>query len=99
MFAPTNEAFEMLFAQLEVSGVADLSAEVLTPILLYHVVSGNVNASQVATGMVPTLNEDADLSIKVSETGVMINDNSNVIAVDVQGTNGVIHAIDKVLLP
>ncbi len=99
VFAPTNEAFEMLFAQLEVSGIADLSAEALTPILLYHVVSGNVNASQVATGMVPTLNEAADLDLMVSTSGVMINESSNVIAVDVQGTNGVIHAIDKVLLP
>lgn len=99
VFAPTNAAFEMLFAQLEVNGIQDLSAEALTPILLYHVVSGNIISSEVATGMVPTLNEAADLSLKVSEMGVMINDNSNIIAVDVQGTNGVIHAIDKVLLP
>lgn len=99
IFAPTNDAFEMLFAQLEVNGIQDLSAEALTPILLYHVVSGNVVSSEVATGMVPTLNSTADLSLNVSEMGVMINDNSKVIAVDVQGTNGVIHAIDKVLLP
>lgn len=99
VFAPTNEAFEMLFTDLGVSGIADLTVEALTPILLYHVVSGNVNASQVATGMVPTLNEAADLDIMVSTSGVMINESTNVIAVDVQGSNGVIHAIDKVLLP
>jgi transforming growth factor-beta-induced protein len=99
IFAPTNAAFEALFAELQVSGIADLSAEALTPILLYHVVSGNVTSSQVATGMVPTLNADAMLDVMVSETGVKINDNTNVVAVDVQGTNGVIHVIDKVLLP
>jgi len=99
VFAPTNEAFEMLFTDLGVSGIADLTADALTPILLYHVVSGNVNASQVTTGMVPTLNEDADLDIMASTSGVTINESSNVIAVDVQGSNGVIHVIDKVLLP
>jgi len=99
VFAPTNEAFEALFAELNVSGVADLTAEALTPILLYHVVSGNVTSSMVSTGMVPTLNEDASIDIMASEAGVKINESTNVIAVDVQGTNGVIHVIDKVLLP
>jgi transforming growth factor-beta-induced protein len=96
IFAPTNDAFEALFAELNVSGVADLSAEALTPILLYHVVSGNVTSSMVSTGMVPTLNTDASLDIMASEAGVKINENTNVVAVDVQGTNGVIHVIDKV---
>jgi len=99
IFAPTNEAFEALFAELNVSGVADLSAEALTPILLYHVVSGNVTSSMVSTGMVPTLNTEASLDIMASEAGVTINESTNVVAVDVQGTNGVIHVIDKVLLP
>jgi len=48
--------------------------------------------------MVPTLNETNQLDIDTS-SGVVINGNTNVIATDVQGTNGVIHAIDKVLLP
>lgn len=99
VFAPTNEAFEMLFDELNVSGIADLSAEALTPILLYHVVSGNVLSSEVATGMVPTLNEMAKIDMNVSDMGVMLNESTKVIAVDVQGTNGVIHVIDKVLLP
>ena len=45
IFAPTNAAFETLFGDLGVTGVADLTAEQLTPILLYHVVSGNVRSS------------------------------------------------------
>jgi len=98
IFAPTDDAFEALFDELGVSGIDDLSAEALTPILLYHVVSGNVRADDVATGMVSTLNETNQLDIDAS-SGVVINGNTNVIATDVQGINGVIHAIDKVLLP
>lgn len=99
VFAPTNEAFTNLFNTLGVTGIADLTADQLTPILLYHVVSGNVTASQVNTGSVPTLKEGSNINVVVSGMGVKLNSNSNVIATDVQGTNGVIHAIDAVLLP
>jgi transforming growth factor-beta-induced protein len=99
VFAPTNDAFTSLFAALGVSGISDLTAEQLTPILLYHVVSGNVLASQVTTGNVPTLKEGSTISIMVDGMGVKLNTNANVIATDVQGSNGVIHAIDAVILP
>lgn len=99
VFAPTNAAFDALFSQLQISGIADLSAEDLTPILLYHVVSGNVRAADVSSGMVPTLKTDAMIDIMVSEMGVKLNGKSNVIATDVQSTNGVVHVIDAVLLP
>lgn len=99
VFAPTNEAFAKLFTALGVTGIADLTAEQLTPILLYHVVSGNVTASQVMTGNVPTLKTGSNIAIVVSGANVKLNGNSNVIATDVQGTNGVIHVIDAVLLP
>jgi transforming growth factor-beta-induced protein len=99
IFAPTNAAFEKLFMDLGVNGISDLTAEQLTPILLYHVVSGNVRAADVSSGMVPTLNPDAQIDIMVSEMGVKLNGTSNVIATDVQGTNGVIHVIDTVILP
>ncbi|NTV83858.1 MAG: fasciclin domain-containing protein, partial [Bacteroidales bacterium] len=77
----------------------DLTAEQLTPILLYHVVEGNVRASQVSSGSVPTLKEGSDISIIAGEMGVKLNGSSNVIATDVQGSNGVIHVIDTVILP
>jgi transforming growth factor-beta-induced protein len=99
VFAPTNAAFTALFNTLGVSGINDLTAEQLTPILLYHVVPGNVTASQVTSGNVPTLKEGSTISITVSGMGVKLNQNSNVIVTDVQGTNGVIHAIDAVILP
>jgi len=99
VFAPTNAAFEALFTQLSVDGIGDISVETLTPILLYHVIGDNVTSSEVTSGMVPTLNTSADLSIDVSDAGVKLDDSANVITVDVQGTNGVIHAIDQVVLP
>lgn len=99
VFAPTNDAFEALFAQLGVSGIADLSAEALTPILLYHVLGDNVISSEVAAGSFSTLNPDAMLNIDIMNSSVMLNENTTVIAVDVQAANGVIHVIDNVLLP
>jgi transforming growth factor-beta-induced protein len=96
IFAPTNAAFQALFTQLGISGVADLTAAQLIPILTYHVVSGNVRSSSLSAGSVPTLNG----SINISLTPVpAINTNSKIVFTDVQGSNGVIHVIDKVLLP
>jgi len=99
VFAPTNDAFSALFSTLGVSGISALTAEQLTPILLYHVVSGNVLSTQVATGAVPTLKDGSNLNLTVGTMGVTINTNVKVIATDVQGSNGVIHVIDAVLLP
>ncbi len=96
IFAPTNAAFEALFATLGVSGIADLTAEQLTPILTYHVVSGNVLSTQLSAGNVETLN--GTISVTLSPAPA-INTNSNIVATDVQGSNGVIHVIDNVLLP
>ncbi len=97
VFAPTNAAFEELFTELGVSGIEDLTAEQLTPILTYHVVSGNVLSSDLSNGEVPTLNTGHNITVDLS-SGVMVNE-SNVVAADIQGANGVVHVIDKVLLP
>ncbi len=96
VFAPTDEAFEQLYTDLGVSGMADISAEALVPILQYHVVSGNVLSTDLSEGNVPTLNGDITFSFS---DGVSINEDTKVIATDIQGTNGVVHVINKVLLP
>lgn len=96
VFAPTNDAFDALFAALGVSGLDELSAEALAPILTYHVVQGNVLSSDLANGEVGTLSGNK-IMIDLS-SGVMINESSVVLA-DIQGANGVVHVIDKVLLP
>jgi uncharacterized surface protein with fasciclin (FAS1) repeats len=96
VFAPTNDAFKSLFSQLGVSGVKDLTAEQLTPILTYHVVSGKVMSTDLLNTSVATLNGQ---KIKIDlSSGVKIN-NSKVVAADIEGKNGVIHVIDSVLIP
>jgi transforming growth factor-beta-induced protein len=97
VFAPTNDAFTALFTTLGVSGIADLTKEQLVPILLYHVVSGNVLSTSLSSGNVATLNPKP-IVISVG-SGVTINTNASVVAADVQGNNGVIHVINKVLVP
>jgi len=96
VFAPSDEAFENLFALLGVKGIQDLTAEQLTPILLYHVLGSPVFSTQLKNGFVPTLN-GAAVEVKLAG-GVMIND-ANVIRADLKALNGALHVIDKVLLP
>jgi transforming growth factor-beta-induced protein len=96
IFAPTNAAFESLFTTLGISGIADLTAEQLIPILTYHVVSGNVLSTQLSAGTVETLNGPINVTLAPAPA---INGNSMIVATDVQASNGVIHVINKVLLP
>jgi len=86
-----------LFTALGVSGIDALTAEQLTPILLYHVVAGNNVSSGLTNGNVPTL-QGSNIAVTVGK-GVVLNGNTNVIVADVQSSNGVVHAIDKVLIP
>jgi transforming growth factor-beta-induced protein len=97
VFAPTNAAFSDLLASLGKSSLDELTPEALTPILLYHVVAGNNVSSGLKTGSVPTI-QGSNISVSLG-SGVMLNGNTDVIVADVQGSNGVVHAINKVLLP
>ena len=69
----------------------------LVNILQYHVVSANAHSSSLESGDVPTLNGDS-VTIDVSEDGVKVND-AMVVKADVIASNGIIHAIDTVLMP
>ncbi|GAA4447206.1 hypothetical protein GCM10023189_03320 [Nibrella saemangeumensis] len=95
VFAPTDEAFAEL--GLYPNNVATaLPIETLKSILLYHVVAGKVYSTDLTTGPVPTL---LGQTVMVDLTsGVMVND-ANVIVADIEARNGVIHAIDKILMP
>jgi transforming growth factor-beta-induced protein len=76
-----------------------LTKEQLTPILLAHVVSGNVQSGDLTSGSVPTLNSAKSLNVAVSSSGVTIDGTINVVKADVQGKNGVVHVINKVIVP
>jgi transforming growth factor-beta-induced protein len=97
VFAPTNDAFSALFSALPVTGIVDLSKEALTPILLYHVVAGNVESSQLINGNVTTVG-GSNITIALGNPPT-VNGTSQIVVVDVQGTNGIVHAITEVLLP
>lgn len=70
----------------------------LTDIFLYHVVSGKVLAEDVVTLSEAETVLDENVSIRVEDGKVFIND-SEVILTDIMADNGVIHVIDAVLLP
>jgi transforming growth factor-beta-induced protein len=98
VFAPTNAAFDDLFADLGVAGIDDIDVATLTDVLLAHVVSGNVASTDLTNGSVPTLNAQKSIDINV-DSGVVIDGQINVVLADVQGTNGIVHVIDKVIVP
>ncbi len=105
VFAPTNAAFTALDTELAPGGIAGVSAANVTKVLQYHVVSpANVLAASLTEGQIvtPILTPAQTFTIQLSG-GAKIKDAnnriSNIIITDVQCSNGVIHAIDKVLLP
>jgi len=96
VFAPTDDAFAE--AGIDLTALDNDEGKVLlTDILLYHVVSGAVPSSAVTDGLAAAAVNGDDLTFSVGE-GVMVND-ANVILADVPASNGVIHVIDKVLMP
>jgi transforming growth factor-beta-induced protein len=99
VFAPTDDAFAALPAGTVDSLLLPENKQQLTDILLYHVVSGKVMASDVVNlTSAPTV-LGKDVSIKVQDGKVYLNDTVQVIITDIETANGVIHVIDAVLLP
>jgi uncharacterized surface protein with fasciclin (FAS1) repeats len=97
VFAPNDEAFASLPDGLLEALLLEENLEILQQILTYHVVRGAVFAAQVTTGDVETL-ESSTIALEVSDAGVTVN-GANVVAVDIEAANGVIHVIDQVLVP
>jgi transforming growth factor-beta-induced protein len=98
VFAPVNSAFEELFTTLGVSGIEEIDVATLTNVLLAHVVNGNVASGDLSNGSVPTLNDSKSLEINV-DNGVVIDGEIGVVLADVQGSNGIVHVVDKVIMP
>ncbi|MDZ7806763.1 MAG: fasciclin domain-containing protein [Gracilimonas sp.] len=94
VFAPTDDAF----GELPDGTLESLTPEQLAEILQFHVVSGSIASSSLAaTQDVPTLLGE-DILVE-ADGGVLVNGYSNVVTADVQASNGIIHAVDAVLLP
>ncbi|MDZ8084803.1 MAG: fasciclin domain-containing protein [Nostoc sp. DedQUE12b] len=98
IFAPTDAAFAKLPADALQELLKPDNKEVLLKILTYHVVTGKVLSTDLKSGEVKSL-EGGAINVKVDPaTGVTVND-AKVTQADITGSNGVIHAIDQVILP
>ena len=96
VFAPTDKAFKALPKGTLEALLKD--KEKLTSILTYHVVSGKVSSKQVVELDKATTLNGQEVKIMSDDKGVMIDD-ATVVMTDIDCTNGVIHVIDKVILP
>lgn len=94
VFAPTNAAFQAA----GITNLDDYTAEELQEILLYHVVNGKVNSSNLQDGQEVTALNESDFFISLND-GIFVNGNTEVTTADVEATNGVIHVIDRTLVP
>lgn len=98
VFAPTDAAFAKLPAGTIDTLLKPENKATLTAILTYHVVAGNVMASDVVKLKSAKTVNGASVTIKVVHGKVMIN-NAKVTTADIVTSNGVIHVIDTVLMP
>jgi uncharacterized surface protein with fasciclin (FAS1) repeats len=108
LFAPTNAAFMGLSAPFtdakSISAITDAEQiEKLRAILYYHVVGQKVNVADLASGDSKLINftgkELKNITVSKTNEGVLLNGKAKVVTPDIQASNGVIHAIDQVLLP
>jgi transforming growth factor-beta-induced protein len=99
VFAPTNDAFAALLAELGISAEELLASPDLASILTYHVVAGKVTAAEVVQLDKATTVNGKDITIEVVDGNVILNGSIKVIITDILASNGVIHVIDGVLLP
>ena len=101
VFAPTNDAFAALLTELGITKAALLADKpLLTKVLTYHVVAGRVPKASVPVGVPITTVEGETFTIDAT---LAITDKrgrkANIVATDVFASNGVVHLIDKVILP
>ena len=98
VFAPTDAAFETLFAALGITGVDQVPLDTLRAVLLYHVVPGERLSSDVLDSTrLRTLSKG--FIYPTLQAGAPYVNDARIVAADVDVSNGVIHVIDAVLLP
>ena len=97
VFAPTDAAFAALPEGTVETLLKPENKDQLIAILTYHVVSGKVMSTDLMDDMKAATVQGGEITIDL-DNGVMIND-ASVAAADIEASNGVIHVIDKVILP
>ena len=102
VFAPTNDAFNNLYAALGINGITDLPAELVLDVLLYHVTEGRRGSNSVVPKKNPRKIETllgAKFSVDANAMITAIGNTANITAADISASNGIIHVIDAVILP
>jgi uncharacterized surface protein with fasciclin (FAS1) repeats len=97
VFAPTDEAFAALPEGTVESWLEPENRDQLVAILTYHVVPGRIMSGDLSNNLMATTVQGGKVTIMI-EGGVTVN-GANVIAADIETSNGVIHVIDSVIFP
>ncbi len=97
IFAPSDQAFAAIPAATRERLLRDENRQQLRQILTYHVVPGNLTANQLQSGQVQTQAGNA-VNVQVDGQQVRVND-ARVIQPDLQAANGVVHIVDRIILP
>ena len=98
VFAPTNDAFSALPEGTLERLLLPENKDKLVAILSYHVVPGKVKSTDLSDGMKAKTVQGSNIEVDISESGVKVND-ASVTTADIEASNGVVHVIDKVILP
>jgi uncharacterized surface protein with fasciclin (FAS1) repeats len=98
VFAPLDDAFGELPEGTVETLVKPENKEQLASILTYHVLAGKILSTDLSDGMKATTVNGQEVTVHLKEGKVFIND-SEVVLADVTTDNGVIHAVNKVLMP
>ncbi len=99
VFAPVDAAFAEALESLGFSSLQEIPQANLVTLLSYHVVPGRILSSQLQTGEVETFLESAIISINRTSGSLILNDSIRIIRPNIEALNGMIHQIDKVLVP
>lgn len=102
VFAPTNDAFIALLQELGANSLSDIDEPTLKSTLTYHVIAETVAAASDLSDNLQLETLGGTITANVTGGATLTDGNnrvSNIIAVDIQADNGVIHVIDKVILP
>ena len=99
VFAPTNDAFGNLLTDLGVSALSEIPTGTVDTVLLLHIVNGNIQSSGLPNGDITTAGGGVITADNTAFTLTNANGTSNIVVelVDIQGVNGVVHVIDRVI--